>query len=86
MPLYFAYGSNMDYSQMIRRCPDSKLIGKAILQDHKIAFTRFSAKWNGAFTDILVSPSDSVWGILYEVSEYDLRKLQKTVHLSVHPK
>jgi len=77
MPFYFAYGSNMDYSQMISRCPDSKLMGKAILQDHKIAFTRFSSKWDSAVADILVSPGDSVWGILYEVSEDDLRKLDK---------
>lgn len=28
---YFAYGSNMKNSQMIRRCPNFKILGKAKL-------------------------------------------------------
>ncbi|HEY6732614.1 MAG TPA: gamma-glutamylcyclotransferase, partial [Roseiarcus sp.] len=27
MPLYFAYGSNMDVAAMARRCPRSKALG-----------------------------------------------------------
>lgn len=75
MNYYFAYGSNMDVEQMRRRCPDSKRVGVAVLDDHKIAFTRFSANRNSAAADVLVSPGKQVWGILYEVSSADLEKL-----------
>ena len=75
MPFYFAYGSNMDEKQMKERCPNSKRIGKGILADHKIGFTRFSKKRDSAVADILVSTGDLVWGIIYELTENDLAKL-----------
>jgi hypothetical protein len=75
MNYYFAYGSNMDLEQMRRRCPDSKLAGVAVLEDHQIGFTRFSVNRNSAVADVLVSPGRQVWGILYEVSTADLEKL-----------
>ena len=75
MPYYLAYGSNMDEKQMKERCPNSKRIGKGLLHDHKIGFTRFSKKRDSAVADILVSPGDVVWGIIYELTENDLAKL-----------
>ena len=33
MPLYFAYGSNMDVEGMTRRCPRAKPLGRARLAD-----------------------------------------------------
>ena len=36
MPLYFAYGSNMDVAAMAQRCPRSKLLGVARLPRHKV--------------------------------------------------
>jgi hypothetical protein len=77
MPLYFAYGSNMNQDQMRDRCPDSKLLGKAVLPDHKLAFTRFSSTWDSAVADILVFPGHSVWGMLYEISKEDLEMLDR---------
>lgn len=35
---YLAYGSNLSVEQMARRCPDAKIIGKAILQDWRLKF------------------------------------------------
>lgn len=35
---YIAYGSNLSVSQMARRCPDAKVVGKAILKDWKLVF------------------------------------------------
>lgn len=75
MPFYFAYGSNMDEKQMKERCPDSKRIGKGLLPDHKIGFTLFSKNRESAVADILVSPGNDVWGIIYELTESDLKKL-----------
>ena len=79
MLLYFAYGSNMNQDQMRDRCPDSKLLGKAVLADHQIAFTRFSSTWDSAVADILVSPGYSVWDLLYEISQKDLEKLDRMI-------
>ncbi|KAK4043962.1 hypothetical protein C8A01DRAFT_43128 [Parachaetomium inaequale] len=33
--LYFAYGSNLSLSQMAARCPDSYLVGRAVLSDYR---------------------------------------------------
>ena len=74
---YFAYGSNMNREQMLSRCPSSKRIGIAYLIDHKIAFTHFSSKRKSAVADILVSPGDEVWGILYKITINDLAELDK---------
>ena len=37
MPLYFAYGSNMDVAAMAQRCPRSVAIGPARLIRHRLA-------------------------------------------------
>lgn len=35
MPLYFAYGSNMDREAMRVRCPNSRALGRARLARHR---------------------------------------------------
>ena len=40
MPLYFAYGANMDVAAMARRCPRSKPLGLARLMRHRLAVMR----------------------------------------------
>ena len=35
MPLYFAYGANMDVAAMAKRCPSSKPLGLARLPRHR---------------------------------------------------
>lgn len=74
---YFAYGFNLDQDKIKERCPDSKLIGKAVLKEYKIAFTFLSRKTGYGCADILFSPGDEVWGLLYEISQNDLRGLDK---------
>jgi hypothetical protein len=37
VPLYFAYGSNMDRAAMARRCPASRVIGLGRLNRHRRA-------------------------------------------------
>ena len=36
--VYLAYGSNLNISQMTRRCPEAKPWGATVLQDYKLAF------------------------------------------------
>lgn len=83
MPKYFAYGSNMDKKQMLERCPESKPIGVGILQDYKIGFTRYAPGRNSAVADVLMSPGDCVWGVIYETSDDDLKNLDRK---EGHPK
>jgi len=40
MTLYFAYGSNLDLSQMARRCPAATPLGKFYLPDTRLVFRR----------------------------------------------
>ena len=75
MHYYFAYGSNMNYNQMLERCPNAKYFGKGVLPNYTLAFTRNSRNWESAVADILVSPGDDVWGIIYTLSNEDRMKL-----------
>ena len=72
---YFAYGSNMDKSQMKRRCSDSKFLGKAMIEGYWLDFTRESSNWDGGVADIVKDPDNFVWGILYDISDKDLESL-----------
>jgi gamma-glutamylcyclotransferase (GGCT)/AIG2-like uncharacterized protein YtfP len=74
---YFAYGSNMDQQQMKERCPESKLLGKGIVLGYKLVFTIYSPKRKCGCADIVSSPKDEVWGLIYSVSENDLKRLDE---------
>lgn len=74
---YFAYGSNLNETQMKERCPDSRIIGRAVLKRYRIGFTIGSLIWKGGCADIIKSENDEVWGLIYEVSESDLKNLDK---------
>lgn len=36
--LYLAYGSNINLEQMAKRCPNSKVIGTAMIPDYELEF------------------------------------------------
>ncbi|KAH6918300.1 hypothetical protein BKA70DRAFT_1246807 [Coprinopsis sp. MPI-PUGE-AT-0042] len=64
-PLYFGYGSNLWLDQMRRRCPDSVLRGVGYLKDWKwIISVR-------GYANIIPSPGDEVYGLVFELSEAD---------------
>ncbi|MBM3608197.1 MAG: gamma-glutamylcyclotransferase [Alphaproteobacteria bacterium] len=69
MPVYFAYGSNMDAVAMAQRCPRSKALGRARLMRH-----RFSIMAEG-YATIERDPRSVVWGVLWEVALADMRAL-----------
>lgn len=75
--LYFAYGSNMDVAQMKERCPESRLIGKASLAGYRLTFDKGSPSWGGGVADIVKDGNSQVWGLIYEVSEEDLKALDR---------
>jgi len=71
VPLYFAYGSNMDVAAMARRCPRSRPLGLARLKRHTLAIMR-----EGWLTAIRV-PNATVEGVLWDIALADMRALDR---------
>ena len=69
--LYFAYGSNLWLEQMLKRCPDAKVFSKGILKGYRWII---SAR---GYANVVKSVNDPVYGIIYEISELDERKLDR---------
>jgi gamma-glutamylcyclotransferase len=75
MPAIFAFGSNMHHPQMFDRCPNSKVVGCAILDDYELSFGGHSERWNGAVATVVKAPGKRCFGVLYEVPKADLVRL-----------
>jgi hypothetical protein len=71
MPLYFAYGANMDASAMGRRCPRSKPLGLARLARHRLAVMR-----EGWLT-VVRDPRAAVHGVLWDLALADVAALDR---------
>jgi gamma-glutamylcyclotransferase len=69
---YFAYGSNMNWEQMQRRCPSSRFICVARLRGYRFAIGRHSRLRKCGTANIFVEPEAQLWGIVYEISDQDL--------------
>jgi len=65
--LYRAYGSNMLPERMMRRCPGATALGVARLPNYRLA--------ERLYADIDFSEGESVFGVLYLISERDMRSL-----------
>ena len=71
----FAYGSNMDCEQMRERCPSTRFVCVAKLPNHRLAFTRKSTRRNCGVADAVKAEGNEVWGVVYEIDDIDLPKL-----------
>lgn len=69
---YLSYGSNLNLLHMKQRCPYSKLVGKTILNNHRLVFK--GKKQNGFLT---IEPSEqSIVPLgIYEISNFDEHQL-----------
>jgi gamma-glutamylcyclotransferase (GGCT)/AIG2-like uncharacterized protein YtfP len=74
---YFAYASNLSRAQMLQRCPDAKPKFSAVLPNYKLLFTGWSREWHGGKATIQPFKGAKVRGAIYEISEVDLRKLDR---------
>ena len=74
---YFAYASNLNRKQMLERCPESKPMFLATLPNYKLVFAGWSRKWRGGVATIKPFRGEKVLGAIYEVTETDLRRLDK---------
>lgn len=72
--LYFAYGSNMKRSRLEERIGEVIDHGIASLQGHQLAFNKQSTDGTGK-TNIMPLNQQEVLGVLYELTEDQLKKL-----------
>ncbi len=71
MPLYFAYGANMDVAGMAGRCPRSRPLGRARLARHRILVMA------EGFASVAPDPRASVHGVLWDLALCDARALDQ---------
>jgi hypothetical protein len=71
MPLYFAYGSNMDLAAMAERCPASRPVGVARLPRHRFVIAR------EGYATVARDPRRTVWGILWDLALADVPALDR---------
>ena len=71
MPLYAAYGSNMDPHRMGERCPHSPLRTTGWLLGWRLTFGGEDLGWDGALATIVEDPIDQVFVAVYDVTEED---------------
>ena len=76
MPLYFAYGSNMDVAAMAARCPRSRPLGLARLPRHSFALTR------RGFATVTRAARGEVWGLLWTLALADVPALDRYEEIS----
>ncbi len=77
VPLYAAYGSNMDPAQMMERCPHSPMAGTGWLMDWRLTFGGEDYGWEGALATIVEEPGAQVFTVLYDVTTEDERQLDR---------
>ena len=61
--LYFAYGSNINLSQMEYRCPDASVVGPVVLEGWELLFRR------GGFATIAPKEGETVQGLLWSITQ-----------------
>ncbi len=71
MPLYAAYGSNMDPRRMVERCPHSPLHSTGWLVGWRLTFGGEDLGWDGALATIVQDPFEQVFVAVYDVTEED---------------
>lgn len=76
MPLYFAYGANMDVAAMRERCPRSTALGLARLPRHRFIIT------TDGYASVIRDPRESVHGVLWDCALGDIRTLDKFEELA----
>lgn len=63
---------------MRARCPSARFVSVAQLPDHRLDFTRYSQSRGCGVADAVLDPGRQVWGVVYEISEADLERLDES--------
>ncbi len=69
---YFAYGSNLHWPQIQRRCPSAKFVTVAKLPGYEFGITRHSRLRDCGTANVCAVAGREVWGAVYDVSDADL--------------
>lgn len=77
MPVYAAYGSNMDPKQMAQRAPHSPMRGTGWLMGWRLTFGGEDVGWEGALATVVEDPAEQVFVVLYDVPEWDETSLDQ---------
>ncbi len=77
MKYYFAYGSNMNLSQIRERLKNKtlQLLDIVYINNMKLIFPKFSLKKKGGVASFDSSMNDKLWGVIFEVTDDDILKL-----------
>lgn len=75
MPIYAAYGANMDPAAMQQRCPHSPVRGTAWLPGWRLTFGAEDLGYDGALPTLAPDPTSAVFVLLYDVPEHDAEAL-----------
>lgn len=73
---YFAYGSNMLFDRMVKRCPSAVKRGTTKVKYFKLTWDKVGADGSGK-CNIENDTNSSVFGVLWVVSTIDLINLSK---------
>src|SRR5205807_6192947 len=71
VPLYAAYGSNMDPAQMMQRAPHSPMAGTGWLVGWRLTFGAEDLTWEGSLATIVEDPDSQVFVVIYDMTPED---------------
>ena len=71
MPLYFAYGANLDIPAMAQRCPRSRALGLGRLARHRVAIMK------EGYATVVTDPGAMVHGLLFDLAFADVPALDR---------
>ena len=77
VPLYAAYGSNMDPAQMKERAPHSPMAGTGWLTGWRLTFGGEDFAWEGALSTVVEDALSQVFVVLYDVPDHDAAQLDR---------
>ncbi|WP_143320986.1 gamma-glutamylcyclotransferase family protein [Clostridium sp. HBUAS56010] len=72
--LYIAYGSNIDEEQMEHRCPDAKVVGTAVVENHRLLFKGVK---DCAYATIEPEEGSHIPVLVWEINGEDERRLDR---------
>ena len=76
MHFLFSFGSNLDTSQMLRRCPDADILGTAVVPGWRLAFGGYSASRDGAVATMERGGDKSrCYGVVAALHDADLIRM-----------
>jgi hypothetical protein len=77
VPLYAAYGSNMDPAQMMQRAPHSPTAMTGWLIGWRLTFGGEDLSWEGALATVVEDPGSQVFVVIYDVTPEDEKLLDR---------